>query len=72
MIYYLILFGIVILNVKLKKSGGFYLWIGFYLFITGSIMDIFGLQNLAEVSMRVCLVFLIAGFAFSIKEYLNE
>lgn len=72
MIYYLILLCIIILNIKLKKNGGFYLWIGFYLFLISSTLDIFGLLNLAEVSMRVCFVFLITGFAFSIKDYLKK
>lgn len=72
MIYYLILFGIIILNIKLKKGGGFYFWVGFYLFLIGSIIDIFGLPNFAEIFMRICLIFLISGFAFSIKEYFNK
>lgn len=69
MIYYLILLGIFILNIKFRKGGEFYLWIGFYLFLIGSIIDIFGLISLAEVSMRISLIFLISGFVFSIKDF---
>lgn len=69
MIYWLILLVIIAYNFKLKKNPVTYLWIGFFLFITGVIVSEFEMLNLSEISFRVCLIFLLAGFVFLIKDY---
>lgn len=71
-IYWLILVGIIISKINLKKNGETYLWIAFYLFLAGSTTNILGLTNLAEVLMGICLVFLLSGFVFSVKEYYEK
>lgn len=71
MIYWIILFGIIILNLKFKKETSLYLWIGFYLFLASSVVSVFGIFNLSEISFRICLIFLLTGFAFSARDYLT-
>ena len=72
MIYWLLLLGIIIYNIKHKKDGNFYLWIGFYLFLTGSVINILGFINFSETLMRVCFVLLLFGFAYSAIKYLKS
>ncbi len=68
MMYYLILLGILVLKFILKKDGGFFLWFGFYLFIMGAVLDLFGMNYLSEFIMRISFVFLISGWVLIFKE----
>lgn len=63
-----ILVGLIIVSIKLKKAGLFYLWLGFYLFCAGSLISIIGLESLAEFIMRVSLLCLFMGFLLIFKE----
>lgn len=70
--YYLLLLGIVFLNIKLKKEGGFYLWIGFYLFLISAVVNIAKSVDLSEVIIRIGFVFLLIGFASAVREYKTD
>lgn len=70
MIYWLILFGIIVANIKLKKTASAYLKYGFYLFIAGSAVSILGIFNISEFILRICILFLLTGFACSVRDYL--
>lgn len=63
-----IVVGLIILNIKLKKVGVFYLQLGFYFFCGGSVISIVGLESLAEFIMRVSLLCLFMGFLLIFKE----
>lgn len=72
MIYWLIFFGIVAANIKLRKKASVYLKYGFYLFIVGSAVSLLGIFNISEFIFRICFIFLLIGFAFSTKNYLTR
>ncbi len=71
MIYWLMFFGILIADIKLRKDASVYLWTGFYLFVAGSIVSFLGVFNLSEFVFRICLIFLLTGFIFSARDYLT-
>lgn len=72
MIYWLIFFGILFANIRFKKNSSVYLWAGFYLFIAGSAISILEVFNMSEFIFRICFIFLLIGFAFSVKDYLKD
>ena len=72
MIYWLIFFGILVANIKLRKEASVYLRYGFYLFIVGSVVSLLGIFNISEFIFRICFIFLLIGFAFSAKDYLTR
>lgn len=70
MVYWIILLGILILNNWYKGDRIVYLWGGFSAFIIGAITSILGITIISEILMRLCLIFLLTGFIFSIKAFL--
>lgn len=72
MIYWVVLIILILLNKKIKKDGMFYLRIGFYLFLTGALISIVGIEGVAEFFMRICLVFLLVGFSNLVSVYLKN
>lgn len=69
MIYWVFLLGLILINFKFKKNGIYYMWFGFYLFCTASLISIINLGSIAEFTMRASFVLLIFGFILVSKEY---
>lgn len=72
MIYWLIFLGIIVLNLRAKKSSSTYLWAGFYMFILAAVVNLFGILIVSEFLFRVCLILFLAGIIFSIINYLID
>lgn len=71
MTYWIIIVGILLLNMRLKKSSAAYLWIGFYLFCTAASINILSFISISEFIMRVSFTVFLIGFILMVKEYLN-
>lgn len=67
MIFWFSLFGIILINLKYRKSGVFYLWMGFYIFCIASIINIVNLTSVAEFFMRISFIFWLFGFGLIFK-----
>lgn len=68
MIYWVILAGLIISSIFFKKRASFYLWIGFYIFLTGAVLKIIGINNVAEIMMRISFIGWLVGLGLSFKE----
>lgn len=72
MYYWLFLFALLIFNWYKKKEEEFYLWVAFYLFCAGALLSIINLLFIAEILMRLSLIFWLFGFGLRLREKLTE
>lgn len=68
MLYWLMLILLIIFQISQKKKNTFYLKLGFYIFLIGSILRLITLVDIAEVFMRISFVLFVMGLVLSYLE----
>ncbi len=68
MIYWLVLGILIVAAASFKKRASFYLSLAFYLFMAGAILRIIGINDIAELIMRISLIGWLVGLGLSFKQ----
>lgn len=68
MFYWLFLISVIVTMFFFKKDSRFYLITAFYIFCTGAIMRVIGLNEISEILMRLSYILWILGLFRAFKE----